>query len=205
MGGAATGRRRRREVRREEILDATLAVVLRDGLAAARVGDVAEELGVSPALVFYHFGTKDALVAGAFAHAVERDLTALSGAVEGELAPVERLGRVLKLYGPTGAAPGWRLWIDAWALAQHEPAIREALRRLDLRWTTALRQVVDDGVALGSFTCADPPATVARVSALLDGLSVAVLVHRTVTLEQLHRWVAEAVASELGIDAEALQ
>ncbi|MET0839745.1 MAG: hypothetical protein ABWY19_13245, partial [Marmoricola sp.] len=26
-----------------------------------------------------------------------------------------------RLYGPTGAATGWRVWIDAWALAQREP------------------------------------------------------------------------------------
>jgi len=192
-------------VRREEILDATLAVVIRDGLVAARVGDVAEVLSVSSGLVFYHFGTKEALVAEAFAYAVERDLAGLAAAVDGQPEPVERLRRVLELYGPTGTAPGWRLWIDAWALAQHEPAIRAALRRLDGRWTEALREVVDDGVARGSFTCPDPAATVARVSALLDGLSVAVLVYRTVSLEQLRRWVAQAVASELGIGAEALQ
>ena len=197
--------RRRSDVRREEILDATLAVVVRDGLAAARVGDVAQVLGVSSGLIFYHFGTKDALVADAFAYAVEQDLARLAGAVEGEREPVERLRRVLELYGPTGTAPGWRLWIDAWALAQHEAVIRTTLRRLDRRWSEALRQVVDDGVSEGSFTCSDPSATVARVSALLDGLSVALLVYRTVTLPQLRRWVAEAVSSELGIDAEALQ
>jgi AcrR family transcriptional regulator len=192
-------------VRREEILDATLAVVVRDGLAAARVGDVAEVLGVSSGLVFYHFGTKDGLVAEAFAHAVERDLARLADAVEGEDEPVERLRRVLELYGPTGTAPGWRLWIDAWALAQHEAVIRGALRRLDRRWTEALRAVVDEGVARGRFTCADAPATVARVSALLDGLSVAVLVYQTVTPEQLRRWVAQVVAAELGLEVEALQ
>jgi AcrR family transcriptional regulator len=200
-----TGRRRRPDVRREEILDATLTVVVRDGLAAVRVGDVAAVLGVSTGLVFYHFGTKDALVAEAFGYAVERDLEGLGDAVRGEQEPAERLRRVLELYGPTGTASGWRLWIDAWALAQHEAALREVLRRLDRRWTEALREVVDDGIARGSFRCADPSATVARVSALLDGLSVAVLVHRTVTVEQLRRWVAHAAASELGIDAGALQ
>jgi AcrR family transcriptional regulator len=200
-----TGRRRRADVRREEILDATLAVVVRDGLAAVRVGDVAEVLGVSSGLVFYHFGTKDALVAEAFGYAVERDLAGLAEAVQGEHEPVERLRRVLELYGPTGTASGWLLWIDAWALAQHQAEIRRTLHRLDRRWTEALREVVDDGVARGSFSCADPAATVARVSALLDGLSVAVLVYRTVTLEELRRWVAHAVASELGLDAQTLQ
>lgn len=201
-----SGRRRRPDVRREEILDATLQVVVRDGLAAVRVGDVADLLGVSSALVFYHFGTKDALVAEALSYAVERDLAGLASAVEPgqKQEPVERLRRVLEVYGPTGTASGWQLWIDAWALAQHDAGIREVLHRLDGRWTEALRRVVDDGVARGSFTCADPSATVARVSALLDGLSVAVLVYRTVTLEQLRRWVAEAVASELGLNADVL-
>ena len=199
-----TGRRRRPDVRREEILDATLAVLARDGLAAVRVADVAALLGVSTGLVFYHFGTKDRLVADALGHAVERDLAGLADAVGAQRDPVERLRRVLELYGPTGTAPGWQLWIDAWALAQHEAVIRRTLRRLDERWTAALRQVVDDGVADGVFTCADPSATVARVSSLLDGLSVAVLVYRTVSLDQLHRWVAQAAASELGIGPEAL-
>ena len=44
----------------------------------------------------------------------------------------------------------------------------------------------------------------ARVSALLDGLSVATLVYRSVTRAQLRSWVADAVAGELGLDAETL-
>jgi hypothetical protein len=42
------------------------------------------------------------------------------------------------------------------------------------------------------------------VSALLDGLSVATLVYRTVTRAELRQWVAETVAAELGLDGETL-
>lgn len=191
-------------MRREEILVATLEQVDRIGLAETRVSDVAGALGVSPALVFYHFGTKDTLVAEAFAHAVERDLDRLDDAVTLGRDPLDRLRRVLRLYGPTGAAPGWRLWIDAWALAQREPTIGRVLRRLDQRWDVVLREVVEDGVAGGVFTCPDPAATVAKVSALLDGLSVANLVYRSVTRAQLRRWVAETVAAEVGVPVEEL-
>jgi AcrR family transcriptional regulator len=196
--------RRSVDVRREEILTATVDLVDRLGLAAVRVGDVANELGISASLVFYHFGTKDDLVAEAFAHAVERDLGRIDKVVaSGE--PVERLRRLLRLYGPTGQAVGWRVWIDAWALAQREAHIRQVLRRLDLRWEAALREVVEDGVAAGAFTCADPAASVRRVSALLDGLSVATLVYKTVTRAQLRDWVAGHVAHELGVDVATLQ
>ena len=195
--------RRSVEVRRDEILATTVQLLDRIGLANTRVADVAAELGVSPSLVFYHFGTKDDLVAESFAYAVERDLARLDKAAEVE-DPVERLRRVLRLYGPTGKALGWRLWIDAWALAQREPHIRDVLRRMDRRWTGLLRQVVDDGVAAGAFSCTDPEASVARLSALVDGLSVATLVHRTITRQQLRRWVAEQVATELGVDVATL-
>ncbi len=200
-----TGRARRNvEMRREEILTATTDLLDRIGLAAIRVGDVADELGISPALVFYHFGTKDALVADAFAHAVDRDLSKLDAATAKGTDPLDKMRRVLRLYGPTGAATGWRVWIDAWALAQREPVIRKVLRRLDQRWAAAFLEVIETGVADGSFTCADPAAAVARVSALLDGLSVATLVYRSVTRAQLRQWVAGAVAGELGLDPETL-
>ncbi len=200
-----TGKRRRSvEVRREEILTATLAQVDRLGLAETRVADVAHALGVSSALVFYHFGTKDALLADAFAHAVQRDLERLDRAVARGTDPVDRLRRVLRMYGPTGDAPGWRLWIDAWALAQREPNIRRVLRRLDDRWDAVLREVVEQGVEEGAFTCEDPASTVARASALLDGLSVANLVYRNVSRKDLRRWAGEGLAGELGLEPGAL-
>ena len=86
---------------------------------------MATALGVSPALVFYHFGTKDDLVAEAFAHAAERDLARLEEIAASEHRPVDRLRRMLRLYGPTGPATGWQLWIDAWALAQREHEIQD--------------------------------------------------------------------------------
>jgi len=195
--------RRTVEVRREEILSTTVELLDRLGLAATRVADVAAALDVSPALVFYHFGTKDDLVAEAFAHAVEHDLHRLERAAAGE-DPVARLRRVLRLYGPTGRATGWRIWIDAWAVALRDPHIRKVLKRLDQQWQDILRGVVDDGVASGVFTCPDPAATVARLSALVDGLSVAAVVHRSVTREQLRSWVAAQLAVELGVDVATL-
>jgi AcrR family transcriptional regulator len=195
--------RRSVEVRRGEILTATAVLLDELGLSAIRVADVAKALHVSPALIFYHFGTKDALVAETFACAVDHDLQELDRATAEGVDPADRLHRVLRSYGPTGNAVGWRLWIDAWALAQREPTMRAVLQRMQARWCAVLREVVEDGVAQGAFTCSDPAATVARVSALLDGLSVAALVYRTVSRDELRAWVAGAMAIELGLDATA--
>ena len=196
--------RRKVEVRREEILTATIDQIEARGMSQVRVGDVARALGVSTGLVFYHFDTKDALFVAALEFAVERDLARLDRTLARGEDSVDRLRRVIAAYGPTGSAPGWTLWIHAWSTALREPTIRAALRRLDDRWRQALQDVVTDGRAKGEFQCPDPAATVARIGGLLDGLSVAVLVYRSLTRTQLRAWVREATAAELGIDPRAL-
>jgi AcrR family transcriptional regulator len=194
-----TGTRTRQkvEVRREEILLAALAEVERVGLAAVRVSDVATALGISTGLVFYHFRTKDELVADAFTYAVERDLTTMERAAARRGPVLDRIRAVLRTYGPTGSATGWRLWIDGWALAQHEPVIADHFRTLDDRSRGILRALVDEGLADGSLTCPDPGASVRRLLALLDGLSVAAEVHRSVSRKQLRTWVDRAIETEL--------
>ena len=136
-----TGRTRRRvEVRREEILLGAIAEVERVGLAAVRVSDVAAALGISTGLVFYHFRTKDELVAEAFTYAVERDLAAMDRAAVRRGSALDRVRAVLRLYGPTGSATGWRLWIDGWSLAQHEPVIAAHFRDLEAHSRRTIRR-----------------------------------------------------------------
>ena len=196
--------RRKVEVRREEILTATLVEIERSGMSALRVSDIAGSLGVSSGLVFYHFDTKDALLVEALEYAVVRDADRLDKALAKEGEPLERLRRVLTSYGPTGAAHGWTLWIEAWSTALREPSIQASLRKLDKRWRDALEHVITEGVSSGDFTCDDPKSTVARVGALLDGLSVAALIYKSVSRKQLQAWVRDVTADELGIERAAL-
>lgn len=192
--------RRPVEVRREQILTATVEQLRTRGMETTRVADVADAMGISTGLVFYHFATKEALLVAALEHAVADDLERLQRALARGRTPTDRLRRVLAAYGPTGAAGGWTLWIDAWSSALRQPAVRRSLRRLDARWREALLEAITAGVVAGEMTCPDPVASVARLDALLDGLSVAVVVHRTVTRAQLREWVADAVERETGAD-----
>ena len=105
------------------------------------------------------------------------------------------------VYGPTGSATGWRLWIDGWALAQHEPVIAAHFRQLEAHSRSTLRALVDEGLADGTMVCADPDASVSRLLALLDGLSVAAEVFGSVSRAQLRRWLDGAIAAELDLIA----
>ena len=69
--------RRTAEVRLDALLRTACEVIVQRGLANTRTADVAQAAGVSQALVFYHFTTKERLLAQAFTYAAEQDLARL--------------------------------------------------------------------------------------------------------------------------------
>jgi len=73
-----------------------------------------------------------------------------------------------------------------------------------VRWKEALADQIVRGNEVGLFHCADPEGAAWRLSALLDGLAVQVMVHRNLTKKQLAAWVRGAAAHELGVDASVL-
>jgi AcrR family transcriptional regulator len=194
------------EVRREEILRAAVEQIAARGFANTRVADVAAAMGVSTALLFYHFESKDRLLSEAFEYAAERDLARLGRLASATTPAVQRLSRILSLYGPgTTADQGWPLWIEAWAAALRVPELQATSRRLDVRWKDTVAAVIRDGVEAGEFRCDDPAAAAWRVTALLDGLAIQTTVHRgLLSRRTVTRWARAAAAAELGIPVDAL-
>ncbi|MYR90741.1 TetR family transcriptional regulator [Streptomyces sp. SID685] len=191
--------------RQRELLRAAVEQIEARGVAAVRIADVAAALGVSNALVLYHFSTKEKLVAAAFAHAAEDDLARLRKLLGRRTTALRRLRAAVRWYAPTGQAKGWRLWIEGWAAALREPALREVTRDLDRRWKAALAEVIAEGVSDGEFSCPDPQAAALRLTALLDGLAVQLTSYPgSVPRARAQEWADEALARELGVARERL-
>ena len=193
-------------LRLDTLLHTACQVIAEQGLGHTRTADVAAAAGVSQALVFYHFDTKEKLLAAAFDYAAERDLTRLDAVLASTAPPAERLRRILRLYGPAGTpAKAWAMWLDGWAESLRVPELERAVRRLDLRWREGLAEVIAAGVATGAFDCPDPRGAAWRITALVDGLTVQLVVHhKTVSRRQVMDWVAAAAAREVGVPPEAL-
>ncbi|WP_234540302.1 TetR/AcrR family transcriptional regulator [Streptomyces shenzhenensis] len=189
--------------RREELLRAAIEQIQARGVAAVRIADVASALGVSNALVLYHFSTKEKLVAAAFAYAAEDDLAHLRKLLGRRTSALRRLRAAVRWYAPTGQAKGWRLWIEGWAAALREPALRDVTKSLDQQWKAAIAEVIAEGVAAGEFRCPDPAAAALRLTALLDGLAVQLTSYPgAVPRARAQEWADEALARELGLPGE---
>ncbi len=193
-------------LRREDLLRTACDVIAARGFGHTRTADIAQAAGVSQALLFYHFETKENLFAQAFAYAAGRDLQALTAVENSTGPPLERLRALIRLYSPTGRPTSWTLWIDAWAESIRNAELEEMSRRIDLRWKEALRAIIDDGAGTGAFTCADPDGSTWRIVSLIDGLSTQATVHRRVlSRARLAEFIRTATAGELGLLPEALR
>ncbi len=187
--------------RREEILAAVGELIAEQGIKGLRGADVASRLGVSPALVFYHFESLDKLIVDAFRYATERDLNRLDELLASEAgSTTQRLLSALHEYGPTGDALSWRLWIEGWAASLHHTELRAVIRVLDNRWRAVITDLIAQGVAAGEFSTADPRGAAWRITAMLDGLAVQrTALDEAVSRADVDNWTKTALAAELGV------
>ena len=142
--------------RRIDILGATATVIAERGLCETRIADVAEIVGVSPALVLYYFPNKGALLTEALVY-LDR-LFYDSVAEKLEVAPTaeEKLTILIEESCPRPAGPGelpdsWVLWPATWEMARLDPALAAARARLDESWRSQIVSIVEEGIASGEF------------------------------------------------------
>lgn len=197
--------RKRAQIRRVEVLGATLKQIREKGMLAIRIADVASAMGVSPALIIYHFETKENLLAEALKHAAERDLLKLRRIMRETGTPIQRLMEALRWYAPTGQARGWQIWVDGWSAAMRDKTLSKVLTDLQVQWTAEIAGVINQGVREGVFYVSDAFDAATRITALLDGLAVRMVVHKdTYKREVLLDWLARQVSWELGVSKDDL-
>ncbi len=192
--------------RRQRIIDATLDVIRDRGLAGTRTQEIARRAGVSTGLLLYHFGTLDGVIAAAMQESEDRYYRSLEDEQASSLPAPQRLRLLVERSGdPSSVVAAWTLWMEFWVRALRDPATATLCATLEARWRGALLDVIEQGVRDGDFTCARPRASVLRLAALLDGLSVAAtLGDREVPVEGVPDLWLETAALELGCDRGVL-
>ena len=194
--------------RRTQMLEAAVEVIGERGLCDTRLADVANRAGLSPALVVYYFGSREALLTEALAYAEDlfyieafRELTSIEGASG-------RLVRLIELACPPVVRREtdeyWTLWVELWSRALRNEEAARKREALERRWRNTIAEVVREGQRSGEFGPYDPERFATYLSALMDGLALQVLFRDpAVDGPLVNEMCMDAAARELGFDPGA--
>ena len=160
-------------VRREALIEATLACLRKYGHEGLSVRRIGAEAGVSPGLITHHFPSVSALIAASYEtlsmsllHSIDRH------ARETDASPRERLQRFYEAwFAPALIEPGlFNTWLVFWSMISHDAGVRAVHDRTYAAYRAALESLLgqlhrSEGVPRFRLRSA-----AIALAALLDGL-----------------------------------
>jgi AcrR family transcriptional regulator len=163
MNSPLTKKQQQGENSRELILDATERLMATRGYAATSINDIRKACGLPPSSIYWHFGSKEGVLAAVMARGADRFFAAIptSEDVEGQLAVLSRL---------QSQHPDFlRLFYMLSLERNNDPAVAAVIRRVR---DTAIGRFRD---AIARLLPADaPPSKAERVVTELTALAVAI-------------------------------
>ena len=188
---------------RERILNAAVHRIASDGIDGVRIARIAIDAGVSPALVHYHFASRELLLAEALEYSYTHagDARISSGELPGA-SHAQRLAAMIDQCLPSTPAleRDWVLWVELWLRAVRHPELRGVSEELYARMRTWFADEIAAGVRSGEFARCDAEDVADRTLALVDGFGIrALLGDSAMPLERARRAVGAALAGALGL------
>jgi AcrR family transcriptional regulator len=112
-----------------------------------RTNAVAREAGVSSALIFYYFGTRQELLRKAFDYADARTETPGLRCDDAESPAIETIERTLlgQVDNAKVVRENWVLWSEMSAAALFDPGLRDAVNVAAERWVRCVRELILTG------------------------------------------------------------
>jgi AcrR family transcriptional regulator len=191
--------------RREQLVEAALAVIAERGFPDTRIADVAAAAGTSPALVIYYFKTRDQLLTEAIRLSEDRwyaEGTARIAEIETAAGRLEELVAMSCLSeAECDERVSWMIWLDLWAQSARHPDVAAVRLEFDEHWRRTIADLVTDGQRDGEFEIVDPADFAVSLSALLDGFAIqSALSDPVVDNDRAFRLSMEFAAAKLGFE-----
>ncbi|OIQ24558.1 MAG: transcriptional regulator BetI [Alphaproteobacteria bacterium MedPE-SWcel] len=118
-------RKRIRDIRNEELIEATIVTVHKRGYAAVTMAEIAREAGASAASISYYFGSKEGLMEATMRHLLRKLRRAMVEGYAQAETPRERLYAVMNANFADSlfTVPQCSIWMQFWANAPYSPRL----------------------------------------------------------------------------------
>ncbi|MFC3182313.1 TetR family transcriptional regulator C-terminal domain-containing protein [Cypionkella sinensis] len=159
-----TPRKLSREIRRTQVIEATIEVLAANGYARTTLTDVARRAGISHGLVLFHFQTKEALLAETLGYLSDeyRENWDAALAAAGPQ-PASQLDAMIRADFVPAICTPVRLsaWLSFWGEAQSRPLYQERCGENDRLYITKLEAVCAALLSEGGYP--GDPILISRV------------------------------------------
>jgi AcrR family transcriptional regulator len=158
------------EDRKNEILDAALAVFGELGLQEASVDDVVERSGLSKGTLYWYFKSKDRLIGALMKRFFAQELGKVRKLQQGPGSVHVRLLRYSREVESVVKRMPRALTLEFYAVAVRQKWVRRFLGELYVRYCGELAELIREGIERGEFRDVDAGQSAAAITGLCEGL-----------------------------------
>lgn len=160
--------------REVEIVRSAYRTMARKGSHRMSLREIAEDAGVSKALLLYHFGSKDALVLAAMTWALERTEGRIRQRLESSADAPDQITALVDavFIGPEANREFYLFYLDLVEHATRVPRFGSLSAMEDEIINGLYREIVEAGRRQGSFAVSDAGAAARDMRALIEGTFV---------------------------------
>jgi TetR/AcrR family transcriptional repressor of bet genes len=162
-----------KEIRRKQLIEATIRAIGRFGYASVTLTHVANEAGLSPGIVNFYFKSKDQLLVDTLEFIAEEYSTFWQAALnKGRVSPAAGLEAMLDADFDASVCNVEKIaiWYAFWAEARNNAAYRDVVHRLEVDYTQQTEQLCARVIAEGGYEDIDAKAVAIGLNAMIDGL-----------------------------------
>jgi len=177
-----------KEERQQQLIQATIRSVARNGLSDTTMATVSSEAGLSQGIINLHFQSKDRLLVETLRYIADGYRVAWEKAVEGAgPSPAEQLAALVAVdfKQPVCDRNKLAVWFAFWGESKARPTYRKICAQRDMAYRNELVQLCEQLIEEGGYEGLNADSVAAGLSAMTSGLWLDLLTNpRSMSREQ---------------------
>lgn len=174
------GRMEIKEVRRVQLIEATIDSIARRGFAETTLAHVADAAKLSRGIVNFYFKSKEVLLAETLRHMAQEYEAFWTAAVDrAGPAPAAQLDAMIEadFHPAIASRKKVTVWYAFWGEARWRPEYLRICRELSERYFEQTRDVCRQVIETGGYTDIDAAAIARGLNSMIDGLWLDMLIN----------------------------
>ena len=168
-----------RELRRQQLIDATMKCIARKGMASATLSDVANEAGLSQGIVNLHFNSKDNLLTETLRFLADEYKTQFDKALtRSGPGAADKLLALMELDVRPSICDRNKIavWFAFWGEVKSRPTYRKICDESDRHYDEILKDLCAELIAEGSYVNVSAAAVANALTSMTNGFWLSYLI-----------------------------